>query len=157
MTNAFATIKWFARGSAELLGWATAISLVFFWITVAWYERTTDVRYAAAPIPVSPVASKIAAKFSPALQDLAEEHEDEVVASAGNVAYRFAARQVYPSAVKAIPRATEIGADKALTYLDTMPMSEVAGLMIEHAKTSGCPVHYSVWAAAEAGPHEQKR
>lgn len=141
------------RGAAEFLGWASAFSLVVFWcVIIPWYERTTDRRYAAKPIQVSPVAAKIAAKFSPALQQLATEHQDEVVASAGNLLYRFAASRIYPSAVAAIPRATEIGCDKALTYLDSMPMSQVAGLMIEHAKASGSEVHYSTWVAAERKP-----
>lgn len=143
-----ANFVWLARSFAECFGWAAILGLVIGPLVITWYERTTDVRRASA-IPVSPVAAKIAAKLSPPLQRLAVEHQDEVVASAGNVLYRFAASKIYPVAVEAIPRATEIGCDKALSYLDSMPMSQVASLMIEHAKSSGCEVHYSTWMMAE--------
>ncbi|AGA28403.1 hypothetical protein [Singulisphaera acidiphila] len=137
------------RGSAEFLGWATTVSLIFFWCTVAWSERETKQRYAAPAINVSPTAQKIAAKFSPALQQLASAHKDEAIGSVDGLVQRWCVGKVWDPAVKAIPRATEIGCDRALSYLDSMPMSEVAGLMIEHAKASGCRVHYSVWATAE--------
>lgn len=142
-------IIWCVRGFAELFGYAGILGLLVFPALVTWCERTSVVRRASAPIQVSPVAAKIAAKFSPALKALAVDHQDEVVASAGNMLYRYAASKIYPVAVEAIPRATEIGCDRALSYLDSMPMSQVASLMIEHAKASGSPVHYSTWLTAE--------
>ncbi|SIN70881.1 hypothetical protein SAMN05444166_0302 [Singulisphaera sp. GP187] len=101
------------------------------------------------PIAVSPVAERIAAKFAPALQTLATENKEGVVAASGNVVSRLAVRTIYPAGVKAIPYATQIGCDRALSYLDGLSVSQLVGMMTEHARAKGHRVHPSV--ARQAG------
>lgn len=101
------------------------------------------------PIEVSPVAKRIAAQFAPALQSLATEHKDEVVAVSGNVVSRLAVRTIYPSGVKVIPYATQIGCDRALSYLDGLSVAELVGMLADHARAKGHRVHPSL--ARQAG------
>jgi len=98
---------------------------------------------------VSPVAERIAAKFAPALQTLATENKEGVVAASGGVVSRLAVRTIYPAGVKVIPYATQIGCDRALSYLDGLSVAQLVGMMADHAKAKGHQVHPSV--ARQAG------
>jgi hypothetical protein len=144
-----------ARLSAELLGWATAVSLVWFTIRIHQYEHRNHRRYATGPVRVSPVAARIAARFSPKIQQLAAEHRAEVVAAAGGPLQRWCVGQVYGPAVDAIPYAVEVCTDRALSQLLDLPVEELAGDLISHAQATGRQVDYRVWAASEQGRRPQ--
>jgi hypothetical protein len=139
------------RFAAEILGWATAVSLVWFTVRVNQYEHRTGRRYAVAPVAVSPVAVRVAAKLTPELQSLATAHKDEIIAASGNAVERFAAKQVFPFAVRAIPKGAEFGCDAALDYLDTLRASEVAEMLVDHADSKGRTAHWTLRAAKEMG------
>ncbi|WP_406699257.1 hypothetical protein V5E97_10305 [Singulisphaera sp. Ch08] len=112
-------------------------------------DRGHDPPLGPEPIDVSPVAERIAAKFAPALQTLATENKEQVVAASGGLVSRLAVRTVYPAGVKVIPYATQIGCDRALSYLDGLSVSQLVGMMTEHARAKGHPVHPSL--ARQAG------
>ncbi len=99
-------------------------------------------------IEVSPVAKQIAAKVSPALQVSARDHEDEIVAGAGNTFERLAVKAVYPMGLKLIPAMTEIGFDAFLSYLLHMPLAEVASTLTAHGLATRQAVHPSIVRAA---------
>lgn len=128
---------------------------LFAWISLAlgvWgltRHQGHDPPPGLEPIEVSPVAERIAAKFAPALQTLATENQERVVAASGGVVRRIAVRTIYPTGVKVIPYATQIGCDRALSYLDGLSVAELVGMMADHAKAKGHQVHPSL--ARQAG------
>jgi len=112
-------------------------------------DQSVDSALISDQIRVSPVAERIAAQLAPSLQTLAIEHKDAVIAGSGGPVTRLAVRTVYPAGVKAVPYATQVGCDRALTYLDGLSVAQLIGLMSEHARAKGHSLDPTVARLAE--------
>jgi hypothetical protein len=134
-----------AFGVLSLVVWAV-LGVGLWWLI---HGLGHDLPMAGEPIQVSPVAEQIAKKLAPSLQSLATENKEGVVAASGGAVTRLAVRTIYPAGVNAIPYATQIGCDRALSYLDGLSVAQVVGMMTEHARAKGHTVHPSV--ARQAG------
>lgn len=145
----YATAWRWTVNTLAVVGFAAVLSVSWFALKVTQYERENHRRYAGPPVTVSPTAASIAARFAPELVDLANTHKDGVVAASGNAIERFAVRTIYPAGVKAIPYCTEIGTDRALSYLSTLTIADLAESLVSHAKATGGPIDHTIYAAAE--------
>jgi|GEM_PF-3569473 len=84
--------------------------------------------------PVSPVAEQIASQLAPTLQALALSNRETIIAESGGPMTRLTVRAAFPAGVRAIPHATRVGCDLALTYLDGLSVSQLIALLTEHAR-----------------------
>jgi hypothetical protein len=98
------------------------------------------------PLPdVSPIAERLAARITGPLQSIARQYEPDFVQHAGGLLARGATKVVYPVVVREIPVATKIGCHKLLDELATMPMGDLASMVIQHAQATGVRAHQSFY------------
>lgn len=134
-------------GAISLAGGLT-LGVDLWWLTNR-HSHSVDSPIVGEQIRISPVAERIAAQLAPSLQSLAVEHKDAVIATSGGAVTRLAVRTVYPAGVKAVPYATQVGCDRALTYLDGLSVAQLIGLMSEHARAKGHRLHPTLARLAE--------
>lgn len=137
-------------GAASLAAWP-ALGVGLWWSA----GPGPDSVLVGDAVTVSPVAVRLAAQLAPSLQTLALDHKEAIVASSGGAVARLAVRTVYPAGVKAVPYATEVGCDRALSFLDGLSVAQLIGLLSEHARAKGLPLHPTLARYTDSPPIQE--
>lgn len=96
--------------------------------------------------PVSPTADRLGDLIAPKVR-LGVDAMYADIQSEGNLIERLVAHKAYPIVVRKIPQGSKVVCHHALTSMGKMTISDLASMLVEHAKASGEAVHPTVAAA----------